>query len=1048
MPDSSDSAESVDGQQSTDLQRSDDELLEQLDDAGSELSPTGVYGLLGAPVEPDISDLVPTSGNYPAETTLYRTVVLTDIPDHGEPVTFRALNEPVKIDDDALGLYTRPGEGVVVTAQQNWVARGVTLGRLLHSLALAPGESTRIAVLDWSRQDAGASADTAAQGEQMSSATDDARDVAETSHGSARQTEEGSSTTRSKSHSGSGGVSGGFAGLLGGMGSSASWADNDTTATTVARSAGAKEATLSTVQNLTARTRQEASAHRTRKATVIKEASQAEGARASTRVVTNYNHMHAMSVQYYEVVQSYDVRTFPLRIDRCVFVPMELITFTPELLRRFRSVLAAAAPPEWADRIAASTRTSGPSRAAGSDVGSDVGGAGAKVTADGFVIESPADSSTLSRIAAASDGTVCAVTTDGKAVRWDPTGPSWAPLPAVPNNAAVVSIAVGRATEIWVTTQDKTVCRLRDGVFVADPQPNNEDITVLGCCQDGSVWGVNGRGGLYRRDTDGWHRFTSGSGGGIAAANRSKAWHIGSDSNEVRPSSPDGIGWMSAYRNDKPMKMIAAASDTSLWAITTNNELYVHDGDGTFFWKPSFVDDPEVAKLAWVAPVSRDEVWGIKTDGRPVRIYRPGSTTPDAARGDTHPAQDVAAVLGHLNGDPHYYSQAVWANLDEITLSRILATYTYTPTEAAPDGAAGDTPTPPSRPLGACVDPQPVAITGNYLAFRWNYPTETARQTWLRHNNLHEGDGPDSQHTVVAVPSAGVFAEAVLSRANAAEKIDLTRFWNWHDSPIPILPPEITPVGLDTRARDLDLTSHGLDPALAQLQQLRALPDPTGMAEISKTMVTKLFDDMSKASENAQVAMQGLKEVAASEQAAGGRSVDAYKAALEHYQKTLATTLEAAEKLLPMVAPELAAAGSLPGAAGSGNGARTTDGSSGSGGAGGTGGGAGAGGAGAGGGAGGGGRSPAAHAGGGLGKNITAAGGALNMLGGAGRGVGGAGSAPDTSLDAIAAKIVQDIGVPTLERALTQDPSLRALPSEQLTKLVSNAIMDSLRGSS
>jgi hypothetical protein len=89
------------------------------------------------PAEPDITDLVPTSGNHPGETTLYRTVVLTDIPDNGQPVTLRPLNEPVKVDDTELEMYTRPGEGVIITSQQSWVARGVTLGRLLHSLALA-----------------------------------------------------------------------------------------------------------------------------------------------------------------------------------------------------------------------------------------------------------------------------------------------------------------------------------------------------------------------------------------------------------------------------------------------------------------------------------------------------------------------------------------------------------------------------------------------------------------------------------------------------------------------------------------------------------------------------------------------------------------------------------------------------------------------------------------------------------------------------------------------------------------------------------------------
>jgi hypothetical protein len=617
---------------------------------------------------------------------------------------------------------------------------------------------------------------------------------------------------------------------------------------------------------------------------------------------------------------------------------------------------------------------------------------------------------------------VCAITLEGKAVRWDRHGPAWVPLPAVPNNATVASLAVGRATEIWVATQDMAVYRLRDGVFVADPQANRK-ISVLACCEDGSVLGVSDDHRTFRRDADGWREISGGGGAHyITAASRTRIWYIEGSPERVYPGEPDGNGWHNASNNTKPMKMIAAASDTSLWAITTTNELHVHDvhdTNDTPFRKPLFVEDPQVAKLAWVAPVSRDEIWGIKTDGRAVRIRRPRSAVDEE-------------VLHHLNGDRNYYSQAVWARLDEITLSRILASYTYTPSETALNGATGDAPVPVDRPLGARVDPRPVAITGNYLAFRWHYPTESARLAWLRRSDLHEGeDSPDGQHAVVAVPSAGVFAEAVLSRANAAEKLDVTRFWNWQDSPIPILPPEITPVGLDSRARDLDLTSHGLDPALAQLQQLRALPDPTGMNAISTTMTTKLFDDMSKASETAAVALQGLKESAAAEQAAGGRSVDAYKAALEHYQKTLPMVLEAAEKLLPMVAPELGAAGALPGAAGSSGGGRSSGGglagprrSSG----------------------------PSTENTALSGKNISETGGLINIASGNGNRRGRTtpddGATSTVPIDRLASEIVRNIGLPALRAALDQDPTIADLPSEQISELVSKAIVDGLRGTS
>ena len=60
------------------------------------------------------------------------------------------------------------------------------------------------------------------------------------------------------------------------------------------------------------------------------------------------------------------------------------------------------------------------------------------------------------------------------------------------------------------------------------------------------------------------------------------------------------------------------------------------------------------------------------------------------------------------------------------------------------------------------------------------------------------------------VPSGGVFAEAVLGRFNSAEKLDITRFWNWQDSPIPIQAPDIAAIQAGTRKTDDNLTPSQL----------------------------------------------------------------------------------------------------------------------------------------------------------------------------------------------------------------------------------------------
>ena len=100
------------------------------------------------------------------------------------------------------------------------------------------------------------------------------------------------------------------------------------------------------LQTVNARTQQHSSNSRNRRASIVQEVAQSESESVSTRVVTNYNHMHALTIQYFEVVQLYAVRTRLVRSTRCLYVPIEPIQWTPELVARFRrSLLAVALTP-------------------------------------------------------------------------------------------------------------------------------------------------------------------------------------------------------------------------------------------------------------------------------------------------------------------------------------------------------------------------------------------------------------------------------------------------------------------------------------------------------------------------------------------------------------------------------------------------------------------------------------------------------------------------------------------------------------------------------
>jgi hypothetical protein len=95
------------------------------------------------------------------------------------------------------------------------------------------------------------------------------------------------------------------------------------------------------------RTEQHASSVRNRRASKVREQSQSEREQATSRVIVNNNHMHALTMVYYEVVQTYRVVARMHAVQRVLFIPFDLLDFSgadaSELIARYRGPLLAAA---------------------------------------------------------------------------------------------------------------------------------------------------------------------------------------------------------------------------------------------------------------------------------------------------------------------------------------------------------------------------------------------------------------------------------------------------------------------------------------------------------------------------------------------------------------------------------------------------------------------------------------------------------------------------------------------------------------------------------
>lgn len=935
-------------------------------------------------------DLLPTTGNYPVEIVRYSSVVLTDIPG-AKPA--RKLTGAIDLGEENLPFYDRPAEGMIVTTEQSWSAQGVTLGRLLHSLALAPGESTKVAVVDWQRSTRATGTETTAEADTLSSGTDQNRSISEVANAIAREEQFGTSQAlQASKSSSSGGSFGVAAGVLAG---GANWGESSNVgfATAVSRSTGVKSVAAEATQRISARTQQLATAARSRNMTVVRETTQSEKDQVLTRVVTNYNHMHAMSVQYYEVVQVYNVTTKPTKLERCLFIPLQELNFTYSSLQRYKEVLASVAPTDWAAKIRAANAFDTSVRKL------DACAAPEAPSPQYF------DEVDLADIGASAMGVYGVRKADGSPVRFDPANRQWNPLPTTGLDGALIRIAPGKDT-VWALRTDKVVVQFDGTTWRSEPRGLGLSIA---CGSDGTPYLVGTNNVLHQRGPDGAWQNLGVSADDVAVVGRDKVWYC----SQGRTFERSGTAWLE--RTPAPnVQRLAAGRDGALWGVTAEGKALVVEAGATTWTPPK---DGKLARVPGVAQVVSSvsgDFWVLLKDGTLARVLTAARETPTAfdsppkadspyaskidvsydeagirsiqvvfqgqtfrcgdtegsgvqqrasytfagadklisvdawsgtgARGSlaglrltmtsgvanfgiaatTTAAPDLTedaggaaicglfgttvksgtrtyvgsigfyvrggnvpqAVLDHLNDNRRHYSQAVWANADELTLSRILANYSYTPvgSNAAP------------VLLGTLLDPKPIAVTGNYLGFRWNFSSEQERQDWTRARQSSDTSLGTPVTNTIAIATRGVFAEAVLGRANAAEKIDLTRFWNWKDSPIQITPADIAPVATGTRAQNLDTTVSGLGATQAHFTPLVAMPDPAGLQAVQAITTANLFRDMSGLDHMSQVLSKGIEAAASNDKAAGERAQEALKAATAHLEKMAQITVDAVGK--------------------------------------------------------------------------------------------------------------------------------------------------------
>ncbi len=744
-------------------------LAEQL--AGEDPLPVGDPG---TPPE-----LLPRNGAFPTERVLYRRLLIDSTSDAGV--------QPLEQAGDALSLstvlsgqdqgFTRVASGALLTFSQDWFAQGVALGQLLHSLSLAPGESTRMAMIDWSRQSRGSSSEDVDEAERLANTTTHQRALSEVTEATAAEVQGGSTRTKSSSRSSQSGSALGFEVGPIAFGGSSGGGSTKTEALTVTSSFGRRDLSASVSQQINDVSQQQASAARSRRASIVQEVAQSEHEALSTRVVCNYNHMHALNVQYYEVVQAFRVTTTLQRAERVLFVPLKMVDFGDALtLERWRAVLADVA---LSDDIRRQLTT-------------EFGVVEIVPNLPRLRIGDAVLASAFTNSAGLTNAASAAVAAGGLRFELGPAQ-SGATLSALKGFDAR---QLGRVASLSARTLLRNGS---DAVFVPD-EARLHGVAVAGRLA----------GGL---------RVTTRAGGELPAASSGPA--------QITLETPTRVADIDAVQ--------VQLGDAAPGRATLKLML-----------------DIGGAALPLDVPVQLNE-------GGPVGVVQ------------FKAARAAPALLKHLRDNALHYSRAVFERLDATTLSGLLSHLTL----------AG-------VPLGSLVDPQPVALVANALVLKLNLPNRgtvddpalaAEVQAWQEFLQRRGLDRPVPQSQTVPLPTGGVFAEAVLGRFNSAEKIDLTRFFDWQASPIPLTPPEIAALPSGSRQRAVDLTTSALGTPLVKQTEATALPAGANAAAVLAALQAgSPFRDLSAViGANAALAQSGSELSGAGATTAATQAADTLK---------------------------------------------------------------------------------------------------------------------------------------------------------------------------
>jgi hypothetical protein len=258
------------------------------------------------------------------------------VPGRGE------LNANNSVDWDGTPTFyqaTTIAHGHILYYKQIWKADGYSMGDLLYSLPLAPGQKKQVVIFDWDRTEYGRRDEATHEDEALNSYLSHNRDINDITQGTFSEQLRGGSEAHTSGSAG--GVGGGVGALLGPVmiGVAGGYSTSSGSSSSSAWQDSSRNVAATGLNQLRDMVQQGASAVRNQRSTVVQTARQSERFKVETEVVANHNHCHAITVQYFEVLRHYAIEQKLTHVQECLFIPLLMSEFDISKIMRWRDIL-------------------------------------------------------------------------------------------------------------------------------------------------------------------------------------------------------------------------------------------------------------------------------------------------------------------------------------------------------------------------------------------------------------------------------------------------------------------------------------------------------------------------------------------------------------------------------------------------------------------------------------------------------------------------------------------------------------------------------------